>query len=68
MARKALIGVGNYAWGEWSEVGNMAFHLRRRLSSGEFDRVGAAVDIRGTLEYHERLRAMTLYLPANWSE
>lgn len=49
-ARQQLAGVGDAALGEWTEWTGRAFHLRRRLSDREAQRVGPVVDIRGTPE------------------
>lgn len=54
-AERQLLGVGDATLGEWREVGNKAFHIRRRLSEREQRRVGPAVDIRRSDE--ARMRA-----------
>jgi hypothetical protein len=50
-----LDGYGDASLGEWEEIGRTAFHLRRRLSAAEQQRVGPVVDIRGTDEAVRRV-------------
>lgn len=68
IAQEALQGVGNASLGEWSEIGQIAVHLRRRLAPHEQTRVGPAIDIRGTREATRRLNKVRGYLPRDWSE
>jgi hypothetical protein len=64
----ALEGVGDAALGEWFEVGQVAVHLRRRLSAEEQKRVGDVIDVRGTPEAERRLARVRQWLPADYSE
>ena len=66
-ALRVLRGVGDAHLGEWSEWGN-AFHLRRRLSAKEQERVGVLRDVRGTPEAKARLDAVRQWLPKGWTE
>lgn len=50
LALVALNDVGDAKRGEWEEMGNVAFHVHRRLSEVEELVVGPVVDIRGTAE------------------
>src|SRR6266704_479564 len=50
----ALDGLGDPSLGEWREWSGRAFHLRRRLSAVEQQRVGPVVDIRRTPEASRR--------------
>lgn len=52
--RRQLTGVGDPTLGEWTEWTGRAFHLRRRLSGREAQRVGPVVDIRRTSEAMRR--------------
>jgi hypothetical protein len=54
-----LEGVGDATRGEWREMPRRSFHLLRRLSEAEQERIGPAVDIRGTEEAAQR-RMLTL--------
>lgn len=54
LARKALDGVGD-PFMEWTEWTGRAFHLRRRLTVREEEKVGPVVDVRGTPEVAIRL-------------
>jgi hypothetical protein len=67
-ARKVLYGVGDASLGEWEQWTGRAFHLRRRLSAEEADRVGEVIDVRGTEEAQRRLRPVAHLLPPGWSE
>lgn len=62
-AETALRGVGDSTRGEWVEITESAYHLRRRLSAGEEARVGPAVDIRGTREQIDRWLAVRAAVP-----
>ena len=56
MAHWQLNGVGSPLAGEWEERGDVAFHLRRRLSHKEEALiVPPVIDIRGTPEAWERV-------------
>jgi hypothetical protein len=59
-----LHGIGDAARGEWWEQGEIAMHLRRRLSAAEDPLVGPVVDVRGTAESARRLNLMSPYIPA----
>lgn len=63
-ARRALDGVGDASLGEWEAPGDVAFHLRRRLSAIEQRVVGPVVDVRGTPEATRRYTRAQRYLPA----
>ncbi len=68
-----LRGVGDSALGEWEEKGDVAFHLRRRVSDKERELANGleVVDVRRTPEYGVRRSAMQRFLPsqyANWQE
>jgi len=61
----ALEGVGNASLGEWRERGDLAVHLRRRLSARERRDAGSltVVDVRGTDEHTRRIDRMKPFLP-----
>jgi hypothetical protein len=59
-----LDGVGDATLGEWREIGDIAVHLRRRLTEAEAARVGPVVDVRRTKDGMKRRNAMRRYLPA----
>jgi len=63
LAERALLGVGDAALGEWREVGEIAVHLRRRLTAEEAAAVGPVVDVRGTWDMTKRLNRVRRYLP-----
>jgi hypothetical protein len=54
-AERQLAGAGDALLGEWREAGDVAVHLRRRLSEREQRAVGPVMDIRGSDE--ARMRA-----------
>jgi hypothetical protein len=58
LAYAALAGVGDRGAGEWVEWSGKAFHVRRRLTPAEQQRVGPVVDLRGTPEGIARLAAL----------
>jgi hypothetical protein len=60
-----LLGVGDAALGEWQEVGDVAVHVRRRLTAAEMRYAGIAtvVDVRGTEEFTTRIQRMRPFLP-----
>lgn len=65
IATEELEHVGDAALGEWREVGEIAVHLRRRLTAVEMA-IGAiddVVDVRGTDEFTRRIQAMRPFLP-----
>lgn len=64
-AVEQLDGVGAAALGEWREVGDLAVHLRRRLTAAEMSRarIEAVVDVRGTDEHKRRVDAILPFLP-----
>jgi hypothetical protein len=66
IAEAALMGVGDAAVGEWFEIGEIAGHLRRRLSPAEAAPVGPVVDVRGSWEGQKRMARMQKYLPPHW--
>lgn len=63
-ALRVLEGVGDPTLGQWEEIGIKAFHLRRRLTDEEAQRVGGVCDIRGTVEAQQQFDRMRQYL---WS-
>lgn len=64
MKALSVLGVaGDAALGEWWERGELATHLRRRLSLSEAESVGPVVDVRGTSDAQRRMEAMWPYLP-----
>jgi hypothetical protein len=65
IAQLALHGVGDAALGEWRESGDIAVHLRRRLTAAEMRYAGIreVCDIRGTEEFSLRIRNVRPYLP-----
>jgi hypothetical protein len=65
IAEHELRGVGDAALGEWREVGDVAVHLRRRLTDHEM-RVGAIADVcdvRHTDEHVRRIERVRPFLP-----
>jgi hypothetical protein len=54
--------VGDAAAGEWWEAGDIALHLRRRLSAAEAEGLDV-VDVRRTWEGTKRRQAIARYLP-----
>lgn len=67
-AHAELAGVGDSTLGEWEEVGEVAFHLRRRLTPAEQAHVGPAVDVRGTWEATKRRSRVERWIPAGLPE
>lgn len=70
-ARAALQGVGDTSLGQWEHWTGNAYHVRRRLTREEQERVGDAIDIRGTPEADKRRAAVQRFLPVgmrNWNE
>ena len=65
IAEDQLDGVGDAALGEWREVGDIAVHLRRRLTWDEaaYAQIASVVDVRGTDEYTRRIARMRPFLP-----
>lgn len=59
----ALAGVGDVQLGQWIEQGEVAVHVRRRLSALEQLQVGLAVDIRGTAEAVARIQRVAAAAP-----
>ena len=57
-----LDGVGDATLGEWREVGDIAVHVRRRLSAEEQATVGPVADIRGSWEATKRINRVRRYL------
>ncbi len=66
-ALQVLAGVGDAALGEWDEEGEIAYHVRRRLTAEEAADIGV-VDVRGTPEAQRRFVAMRPFLPSGWTE
>lgn len=65
IAREELAHVGDAALGEWAERGDLAFHLRRRLTAREMadGRIEAVLDVRGSPEHARRVQQMRRFLP-----
>lgn len=63
MAYEILNGFGDELLGEWTEDRPQAFHVRRRLTEAEAQKIGDAVDLRGTDEGTERFEAIKWVLP-----
>lgn len=68
IAYEQLAGVGDSSLGEWTEMGEIAFHLRRRLTASEEATVGPAVDVRGTWESTKRRAAVDRFVPPGYPE
>lgn len=64
----ALHGVGDEALGQWEGRGDVAYHIRRRLSTEEQELVGDVLDVRGTPEALRRYNLIRRYLPQGWKE
>lgn len=62
-ALQVLSGIGDADAGEWWERGEIATHLRRRLTVAEAEDVGTVCDVRGTEDARRRLLAMWRHLP-----
>lgn len=62
VALDQLAGVGDLSL-EWHEWSGTAFHVRRRLTAAEQERVGPVVDCRDTAEWNKRFKAVRRYLP-----
>lgn len=62
LALSLLKDVGDAAkqWHEWTGV---AWHVRRRLTPAEQEKVGPVLDCRGTEEWSKRFLAARAYLP-----
>lgn len=67
-ALAVLDGVGDESLGQWEEEGEIAYHIRRRVSAIEAETVGPLRDIRGTPEVEQRLSPVRHLLPAGYSE
>lgn len=63
MAYEILEGFGDAILGEWTEDRPRAFHVRRRLNPQEQERIGDAIDLRGTGEGFARLQDVLPMLP-----
>jgi len=65
MAIATLAGVGDPQAGEWHQVGEMAHHLRRRLTQDELRLAGGITvrDIRGTQEERRRFALLFADVP-----
>lgn len=62
IAEQELSGVGSASLGQWTEIGEIAVHLRRRLTEEEAAAVGPVVDVRGTWEGTKRINRIRKYL------
>lgn len=58
-----LEGAGDAKRGEWQHWTGFAYHIRRRLSVDEEKLIGAACDVRGTIEAQTRYEAIKNVLP-----
>jgi hypothetical protein len=58
-----LEGFGDEKLGQWIEDRPRAFHLRRRLTPTEAEKIGPAIDCRGTDEAKDRLMRIKDVLP-----
>jgi hypothetical protein len=70
-ALEALDGVGDPALGQWEDWSGYAYHVKRRLTPAEQQRIGDPVDVRGTPEADRRHNAVRKFLPAHlkdWRE
>jgi hypothetical protein len=66
-AARALSGVGDPQLGEWRETGNIAVHLRRRVTADEWAGRPWGMDLRHTPEGQKRLAAPgATAIPAEW--
>jgi hypothetical protein len=63
-AEQALTGLGDPLLGEWHEWSGVAYHIRRRLTPTEQQRIGPAIDIRGTPEARQRANQLGKLLTA----
>jgi hypothetical protein len=65
VAEQELRGVGDAALGEWREHGDIAVHIRRRVTPREMHRAGliSVVDVRGTPEHARRVERLRPFLP-----
>jgi hypothetical protein len=61
-ALKVLKGVGDPDMGQWEEMSDKAYHVRRRVTPQEAPGL-TVVDVRKTQEALERFEQMRLYLP-----
>lgn len=61
-AERALASVGDRSLGEWREWSGSAFHLRRRLTVAEQERVGPVKDIRRSPEATRRASELGKWL------
>jgi hypothetical protein len=66
-AKEILRNVGDSSLGEWSQKTKQAYHLRRRISTKEQEKIGPAIDIRGTEEEIRRLDIIKQFLPKGFS-
>lgn len=57
-AERELVGVGDPHLGEWREWGDIALHIRRRLTPAEQAAVGDVQDIRRTPEAVRRAQRL----------
>lgn len=64
---RALSGIGDASLGEWFEIGDVAVHLRRRLTVVEAAGL-EVVDVRGTDEERRRLAPFRALLPPGYHE
>ncbi len=65
IATQQLAGVGDATLGEWREIGDIAVHLRRRLTDMEAAVAGIVevIDVRGSDEFTRRIQQMQPFLP-----
>jgi hypothetical protein len=63
-----LSGVGDAKFGEWRETGDLAVHLRRRVTAEEWGERPWGMDYRGTEEGERRLAGVRAWLPKDYKE
>ena len=63
-----LLGLGDASLGEWEERGEVAYHVKRRLTPEEQAVIGDACDIRNTDEAQQRLTRAWHWLHPSFRE
>ena len=63
LALETLKGVG-LDTAQWEDDRPTAYHIRRRLTDAEAERVGGVCDLRGTVEGWARFERIKAYLPS----
>jgi len=64
IADDVLSGVGEGR--VMDDPGQRVLHVRRYTTAAEAERVGGAVDVRGTEDHRTRVAAVLRYLPSGW--